>query len=141
MFNDFFYDQFSAQSNYDIDINWTDNDKLNKIDFRPYKIEKLLSEINPNKACGPDGIPGKVLKECAASLAHPLSILFQLSYNSGTLPAEWKLANIVPIHKKGSKDDIENYRPISLTCLVMKIFERIIREDLLSRTAHLIDKR
>ena len=82
-----------------------------------------------------------MLKECAAALAYPLSILFQLSYNSGTLPAEWKLANIIPIHKKGSKDDIENYRPISLTCLVMKIFERIIREDLLLRTAHLIDKR
>jgi hypothetical protein len=121
MFNNFFYEQFSAQSNYDIDIDWTDDDRLNKISFSPYKIEKLLSEINPNKACGPDGIPGKVLKECASSLAYPLSILFQLSYNSGTLPAEWKLANIIPIHKNGSKDDIENYRPISLTCLVMKI--------------------
>ena len=82
-----------------------------------------------------------MLKECAASLAQPLSILFQLSYNSGTLPAEWKLANIIPIHKKGSTDDNENYRPISLTCLVMKIFERIIKEDILIRTAHLIDKR
>ena len=111
------------------------------ISFRPYKIEKPFSEINPNKACGPDGIPGKVLNECAASLAYPLSILFQLSYNSGTLPLEWKLANIIPIHKKVSKDDIENYRPISLTCLVMKMFERIIKEDLLLRTSHLIDKR
>ena len=64
----------------------TDDDKLNEISFSPvspYKIEKLLSEINPNKTCGPDGIPGKVLKECASSLAYPLSIQFQLTYKSG----------------------------------------------------------
>ena len=60
----------------------------------------------------------------------------KVSYNTGSLPKEWKLANVVPIHKKGSNDDIKNYRPISLTCLVMKLFERS-----LTRTSHLIDSR
>ena len=140
-FNTFFYDKFSEQSKYDIDINWTDDDILNNIDFCTDKIQNFLSDINPNKACGPDGIPGKVLKYCAANLAYPLSIIFKLSYNSRSLPSEWKQANIVPVHKKGPKDYIENYMPISLTCLVMKVFERIIKEDLLIRTAHLLDKR
>ena len=58
-----------------------------------------------------------------------------------SLPKEWKLTNVVPIHKKGGKDDIKNYRPISLTCLVMKLFERILEEELLLRISHLLDSR
>ncbi len=51
------------------------------------------------------------------------------------------MANVVPIFKKGSKNDVENYRPISLTCLVMKVFERIVKEKLLSLTSDLLDSR
>ena len=97
--------------------------------------------MNANKAQGPDGIHGKVLKNCAASLAYPLSIIFKISYNAGYIPKEWKIANVVPIHKKGSKEDVENYRPISLTCLVMKVFERIIKEELLLHIEHKLDQR
>ena len=81
------------------------------------------------------------MKNCSESLAYHLSLILKLSYNTGNLPKEWKLANVVPIHKKGSKDDIKNFRPISLTCLVMKLFERILKEELLLRTSHLIDSR
>ena len=132
LFNDFFKDQFSEASDYDIDIDFS-NDHLNDIEFNYCKIYKLLKNINPNKAAGPDGIHGKVLKSCAGSLAYPLSLLFRLSYNTGHIPAEWKMANIVPVHKKGAKDSVENYRPISLTSLVMKIFEKVIRDELLAK--------
>ena len=74
----------------------------------------MLSQVNSNKAQGPDGIHGRILKNCAVGLALPLSRLFKLSYNSGYIPLEWKMANVVPVHKKGSKSDVENYRPISL---------------------------
>ena len=141
MFNLFFSDQFSEQSSYDIDIDWNRDDELFEIDFSSREIEKLLSNINSNKACGPDGIHGKILKNCSVSLASPLSQLFELSYNSGSIPTEWKLAYVVPIHKKGSKENIENYRPISLTSLIMKTFERIIKKELLSRTAQFLDDR
>ena len=67
--------------------------------------------------------------------------MFKISYNLGSLPREWKLANVVPIHKKGSKDDIENYRPISLTSLVMKTFQRILKHEILLRTSNLLDNR
>ena len=70
-------------------------------------------------------------------LALPLSIIFKTSYNFGLLPTERKSANIVPIHKNGSKDDVENYRPVSLTCLVVTIFERLIKLELLSKASHL----
>ena len=117
------------------------NDQVFDIDFNRNRVHKHLSNINSNKASGPDGIHGKILKNCSGSLAYPLSLILKVSYNTGSLPKEWKLANVVPIHKKGGKDDIKNYRPISLTCLVMKLFERILKEELLLRTSHLLDSR
>ena len=140
LFNNFFYDQFSESSNYNISIDYT-NDENFEISFCHIKIRKLLSKINSNKACGPDAIHGRILKNCAVSLAYPLSLLFKLSYNTGSVPREWKLAHVVPIHKKGSKENIENYRPISLTSLVMKTFERILKEEILVHTSHLLDTR
>ena len=67
-----------------------------------------------------------------------ISNLFNNIYYSGNVPLEWKQANVVPIHKKGDKSDISNYRPISLTSLVAKIMERIIQDELLLRTRHLL---
>ena len=140
LFNYFFYDQFSDPSVYDITIDWS-NDNFFDIDFSQSKIHEILKHINPNKACGPDGIHGNILKRCADSLAQPLSILFKISYNVGRLPRDWKLANVVPIHKKGSKDNVENYRPRSQTSLVMKVFERILKQEILSKTHYLLDER
>ena len=140
LFNNYFYDQFSGPSDYNINIGWS-NDQVFDIDLDQNKVRKLLLNINSNKASGPDGIHGKILKNCANTLAYPLSLLFKISYNTGSLPKEWKIANVVPIHKKGSKDDIKNYRPISLTSLVMKTFERILKDELLIRTSHLLDCR
>ena len=126
MFNEYFYYQIYCPSNYNIDINWS-HDHFNDIDFSPEKIRRILRNTNSNKAHGPDDIHGQVHKNCDKTLAVPLSIIFKLSYNSGTLPREWNLANVVPVHKKGAKDDVQNYRPISLTCLIIKVFERIIK--------------
>ena len=64
-----------------------------------------------------------------------------MSYKSGNIPSDWKLANVVPIHKKGSKVEVTNYRPISLTSLVMKVYERVIRDELLKRCSHILDQR
>ena len=133
MFNKYFFDQFSYKSTHDIDIDFTKDDMFN-IDFNCTRVKQLLDNINVNKAPGPDGIHGCVLKNCSDSLCRPLSIIFKLIYNIGILPAEWKSANIVPIHKKGDKDLISNYRPISLTCLTSKIMEHIIQEELLIKT-------
>ena len=138
LFNDFFADQFSDASNYDIDIDFS-NDAENDIDFNFRRVRSLLNKVNTNKAPGPDAIHGQVLKNCASSLAYPLSLIFKTSYNTGQIPDEWKLANVVPVHKKGSKASVENYRPISLTCLVMKIFEKIIRDELMKKCEHLLN--
>ena len=140
LFNTFFFNQFSEPSSYDIDISYV-NDSNFDIDFDHRAVRKLLSNINSNKAQGPDGIHGKILKNCAVGLAFPLTCIFRASYNSGHIPEEWKLANVVPIFKKGDKASVENYRPISLTCLVMKVFERLVKEKLLSLTVDFLDPR
>ena len=90
----------------------------------------ILKSINVNKSPGPDDILELVLKKCALSLANPLSIPFNISFSTGQIPNDWKSANIVPVHKKGDKTNVENCRPISLTSLVMKVMERIIRDEL-----------
>ena len=133
MFNKFFCAQFSDASHYNFKVDFTRNhfNDCNDLSFRTDEVEKILKKINPSKATGPDNIDGIVLKKCSSSLAHPLAYIFNLSYHSGSLPSEWKEANVVPIHKKGKKSLIKNYRPISLTSLVMKVFEKIIRDKLL----------
>ena len=58
-----------------------------------------------------------------------------------SIPDEWKAASVVPVHKKGSKSDVQNYRPISIKCIIMKVMERIVRDELMARCGHLIDPR
>ena len=140
LFNHQFFKQFSTPSTYNIDVDFS-NDNDFEVSFCHSRIRKLLSKINSNKAHGPDGIHSKILKHCAVGLAFPLSLMFKLSYNTGYIPGEWKRANVVPVFKKGSKENVENYRPISLTCLVMKTFERIIKDELLNRINHQLDSR
>ena len=141
LFNDFFFAQFSGKSNYDIDININQNNRLFDIEFHELDVMLLLKDINPSKAAGPDGLHGMVLKNCASSLAKPLTALFNISYVTGCIPEDWKLASIVPIHKKDEKGSVENYRPVSLTSLTMKIFERCIKKEILSVCEGKIDPR
>ena len=139
-FNEYFRRQFSEASNYSINIDFQ-NDRSFDIDFSESRIKSILSALNVNKAQGPDGINGAVLKHCSDSLVYPLSKMFNLVYNVGCIPSEWKTSNVVPVHKKDNKSDIENYRPISLISLVMKVFERVLYEELLNRTEDKIDPR
>ena len=89
-------------------------------------VYNILSQLDPHKAEGPDGIPALVLKELAFNLAPILTHLYQQSLNTSTLPEEWKSAFITPVFKKGKRSYPLNYRPISLTSIVCKIFEHIV---------------
>ena len=95
-------------------------------------ILKLLLNINPNKANGPDNVPGKFMKMCAHELADIFQILFQASLDQGTVPQDWKEANVVPLFKKGDRCRAENYRPISLTSLSCKLLEHVVHSNIMS---------
>ena len=141
LFNEYFYDQFSAESNYNIDIDIGSTDNFRDLRFHELDVQILLKSISPGKAAGPDGIHGTVLKNCAVGLAKPLTLLYNISFVSGCIPNDWKLASVVPVHKKDNKGSVENYRPISLTSLVMKIFERCIKKELFASCESLLDPR
>ena len=107
------------------------SDALSKIDIDEGSVFKYLDSINVNKSLGPDEIHGKIIYELRHELVGPLTRLFNLSLNSGYIPQDWKNANVIPLFKKGSKQKPENYRPVSLTSVVGKILESIIKERLL----------
>jgi hypothetical protein len=77
------------------------------------EVARTLLALDTTKATGPDGIPSRLLKETAWQIAPSLTQIFNKSLSCGEIPDEWKLANIVPVHKKGEKSQGENYRPIS----------------------------
>ena len=89
-------------------------------------VEKLLHNICPTKAAGPDSISCCFLKECSGELAPILSQIFNQSLLEGVVPSDWRKANVAPVFKKGNRDLAENYRPVSLTCVCCKIMEHII---------------
>ena len=92
---------------------------------------KLLLNINPNKATGPDSIPGRLLKTCAHELVEVYQLLFQASLYQGIVPDDWKEANIMPLFKKGDKTKAENYRPVSLTSISCKLLEHIVHSNIM----------
>ncbi|BHF81690.1 hypothetical protein SprV_0802482300 [Sparganum proliferum] len=94
-------------------------------------VRRELEALNESKSPGPDEIPPKLLKELASELSVPLSMLFQTSFDTGTLPIDWKLALITPLYTGGSRTSTKNYRPISLTCILCKVMERVMKNVLI----------
>ena len=86
-------------------------------------VVKLLKNLKPHKAAGPDDIPLMPLKEAKDEIALAITLLFQASLNQGNTPSTWRKALVVPIFKKGSKSDASNYRSISLTSVLRKCCE------------------
>ena len=71
------------------------------------------------------------LKICGNSIYKPLQLIFRSCIENGKFPSEWKKANVVPVQKKGNKQTLENYRPVSRVPIYGKIFERLIYNSLL----------
>ena len=111
-------------------------ESLANIQVHRDKVRRLLQEVNTKKATGPDDVSPHILRKCASEIADPLTLLFQTCVEENTWPSLWKQARVVPIHKKNSKSDPGNYRPISLLSNVSKILEKVIADEI---TLHLED--
>ena len=98
-----------------------------EVTFTEDDIEWLLSKLNIAKYAGPDGLHPHILKELEAQLAQPL---FRMSLETGMLHEDWKIAQITPIVKKGHRCKPGNYRPVSLTDIICKILEKLVRRNI-----------
>ncbi len=102
------------------------NSVLNTIVCSYEDVEKMLDKLNKFQSPGPDNLIPVVLKNVKLSIIDNLVKIFNYFITSCSVPLDWKLANVTPIHKKGNKSHAENYRPISLTLVVGKPLETIV---------------
>ena len=105
---------------------------LSTCHFGKEDILRIINNLDSNKAHGHDEISIRMLKICGDSICRPLNIIFKTCLRTGKFPLEWKKANIVPIHKKGDKQAVKNYRPVSLLPICGKIFERLLYNEMLN---------
>ncbi|XP_071959921.1 uncharacterized protein [Antedon mediterranea] len=102
-----------------------------EVEISPQIVVKYLKKLNVTKRPGPDGIHPMILRECRTYISEPLSKMFSNSLKEGIVPRNWKEAHIVPILKKGSRVEVNNYRPVSLTAVCCKVMESIVRDSLI----------
>ena len=112
-----------------MDYNYSGS-RLSSLDITEEKVMKILSKLDVNKSAGPDGVTNRLLNNCREELVGPLTKIFRRSIDTGEVPIAWKEANVSPLFKKGVKTNPLNYRPVSLTSVVGKVFETLIRDAL-----------
>ena len=104
--------------------------ELKEIHIRQEMVLDRLMGLKADKSPGPDGLHPRVLKEVALEIVDALVIIFQCSIDSGSVPVDWRVANVIPLFKKGGREKTGNYRPVSLTSVVGKMLESIIKDEI-----------
>ena len=134
LFNSFFAKQCSIIENNNVlpsSTNPITNQYLENIEITKDDIKRSICKLDPNKAHGHDMISIRMLKMPDDAIIEPLFKIFKNYLKCGIFPDDWKKGNIVPTFKKGDKQNIKNYRPVSLLPICSKIFERIIYDNML----------
>ena len=108
--------------------NGTEEERLEQLVVTPEVVASKINNMRDNKSPGVDGIAPTILKETVEQISMPLAHVFNMSLQEGIVPLEWKEANIIPLFKKGPRNKSVNYRPVSLTSVICKLLETIIRD-------------
>ena len=146
MFSDFFKTVFTKSTGETPKKEKVANSgSLVDVEITAEQIVNLIDGMREFSAPGPDGFPPKLFKMLVREIAEPLKILFRRSLDEGKIPDDWRDAHVTPIFKKGSKAVPGNYRPVSLTCGIGKLLEKIVKRaidehveknDLMSNSQH-----
>ena len=138
LFNRFFASVFTIDSAVEKTACIRLDTVISDLTLNESKFLAALKALEVGKATWPDEIPAKLLKQTASVIAPSLCKIFNKSLQLGSLPSDWKLANVVPVHKKGATGHVENYRPISLFPIVSKVFERCALNSIMDDLYHVI---
>ncbi|VEN59416.1 unnamed protein product, partial [Callosobruchus maculatus] len=98
----------------------------------PHEVFDIIQNLPPKSSTGLDEIPTIVVKKVASIICDPISDIINECFSTGSIPTKLKISKITPVHKKGSKDDVSNYRPVALLSVFSKVIERIIYNRFLS---------
>ena len=101
---------------------------VTEVEVTQSQVKKILQQLDTKKATGPDDVSPQILKRCASEICAPLTSVFSACLQENTWPSVWKEARVVPVHKRSSRSDPKNYRPISLLSVVGKVFERVVTD-------------
>ena len=136
--NDYFCSVFTEDDGRELPPFILENvrSKLSFINFTPQLVCKFLRLAPKKYSHSIEGFPSALLSLLSNELCVPLCTIFRVSLATGNLPKTWKMADVVPVLKKGDASDSCNYRPISLTSPVCKVFERILAENLLGHLTY-----
>ena len=104
---------------------------LENIDLTEDMVLKKLKKLKVNKSPGPDAIHPRVIQEIAESITVPITLIFKTSLQLKELPDQWKHASVCAIFKKGNKTKPQNYRPVSLTSIICKTLESLVRDHII----------
>ncbi|KAI2645345.1 hypothetical protein H4Q32_028858 [Labeo rohita] len=133
-----FYSRFEIQNNTPAQkLHTSPNDQV--LCLSPPDVRKTLSRINPRKAAGPDNITGRVQRDCTAQLTDVLTDIFNTSLSQAVVPTCLKSTSIIPIPKKSPVSCLNDYRPIALTPIMMKCFERLVMHHIKSSLPNTLD--
>ena len=134
LLNDYFISVFTAENDsrpfMEDRMRMADAMKLSDIVFTEADIIRRIALIPDDKAAGPDDLSPRFLKRIAKEISEPLVMIFRKSLDEGSVPLHWRSANVSPIFKKGNRQLPENYRPVSLTCVLCKVLESVIRDKM-----------
>jgi hypothetical protein len=132
LFSEYFATVFVDDNQVSPDFVTNCENSLSSFSCDKKEMIKIGKKLKLSSSPGPDRLSALFMKNIIANIADPLCKLYNICLSHGHVPADWKIAHVIPIYKKGNSQLPSNYRPVSLTSILCKILERIVRPQMIS---------